>query len=313
MIYAIGDIHGMYDPLKILADYIYDQSRRTGSKIKIVFLGDYIDCGPASRQVVDLILQLKQDFETVTLMGNHEEMLLSFSHKTFNYVKVGNFWLSYNGGVQTIRSFYPHSVLFRTESNPNEKTVSDLLQYDDILKLEEVYSDFFNKLEISHIVKLEQHDKEIELLFSHSIPSPRFDLDKQLSVRDWQGLHKYTNENACDLEETLIWNRQLLTQQLRENLTVIHGHTPTRYYKQMTKLLRFWEEEETAPFVVRDKKARKPAQIDIDTGLIYGGSLTMLAIDDSPGAENIFPYYISVEPNRGFRHRQFSKKELDLR
>lgn len=313
MIYAIGDIHGMYDPLKILADYIYDQSRRTGDKTKIVFLGDYIDCGPASRQVVDLILQLQRDFETVTLMGNHEEMLLSFYRKTFNYVKVGNFWLSYNGGVQTIRSFYPQSVLFRTETNPNEKTVSDLLQYDDILKLEDVYSDFFNKLEISHIVKLKQNDKEIELLFSHSIPSPRFDLEQQLSVRDWHGLHKYANENACDLEETLIWNRQLLTQQLRENLTVIHGHTPTRYYKQMTKLLRFWEEEETAPFVVRDKKARKPAQIDIDTGLIYGGSLTMLAIDDSPGAENIFPYYISVEPNRGFRHRQFSKKELDLR
>lgn len=313
MIYAIGDIHGMYDPLKILADYIYGTARQSGSRVKIVFLGDYVDCGPSSRQVVDLILKLKHDFETVTLLGNHEEMLLSFYHKTFNYIKVGNNWLNYNGGVQTIRSFYPQSVMFRSDSFPDEKAVSDLLHYEDILKLDETYSGFFNGLAASHLITLESDIKQMELLFSHSVPSPRFDLDEQLAIKDWRDLHEFMNQNGCLLEETLIWNRQLLSHQLRENLTVIHGHTPTRYYRQLTKLLRFWEEEESAPYVVRDKKLRKPAQIDIDTGLIYGGSLTMLAIDDTPGAETLFPYYLSVDPSRGFRHRQFNKKEIDLR
>jgi len=313
MIFAIGDIHGMYDPLKILADYIYDHASHSDDVTRIVFLGDYIDCGPASKQVVDLILKLRQDFETITLLGNHEEMLLSFYHKSFNYIKVGNFWLSYNGGIQTIKSFYPKSLLFKGDNYPDEKTVSDLLQYEDILKLDKTYSDFFDNLASSYLLNIVNKDDTVELLFSHSTPSPRFSLDEQLAVQDWKALHAFINQNGCDLEETLIWNRQLLTQQLRENLTVIHGHTPTRYYRQMTKMLRFWEEEENSPYVVREKKNRKLVQIDIDTGLIYGGSLTMLAIDDAPDTENMFPYYISVDPKRGFRHKQFYKKELDLR
>lgn len=312
MIYAIGDIHGMYDPFKILVDYIYKRASKTEQVNKIILLGDYIDCGPSSKQVIDLILQLKADFDTVTLLGNHEEMLLSFLHKTFNHIKTGNFWLSYNGGLQTILSFYPQSILFRKEQFPNEKMISDLLHYEDVFKLEPEYLDFFDNLLSTYQIKLEQSEREFDLLFSHSVLSPRFSLEEQISIKDWRDLHNYLHTNSCDLEETHIWNRQLLTHQLRENLTVIHGHTPTRYYRQLTRLLKLWEDEENSPFVVREKKNRKLVQIDIDTGLIYGGALTMLAIDDTPNAENIFPYYISVDPKKGFRHNLFKRKELDL-
>lgn len=312
MIFVIGDIHGMYDPLRILTDYIYNKTRKNESVSKIIFLGDYIDCGPSSKQVVDLILQLREDFEVITLLGNHEELLLSFHNRIFNYQKVGNYWLSYNGGLQTVYSFYPRSLLFKNNLYPDEKTVSDLLQFEDILKLEKPYADFFTGLLSTYQITLEQGDKKYDLLFSHSALSPRFSLDEQLAIDDWKGLHAFIDKNGLDLEETHIWNRQLLTQQLRENLILIHGHTPTKYYRQMTKLLRFWEEEENTPYVVREKKNRQLVQIDIDTGLIYGGSLTMLAIDDAPNAPNIFPYYISVDPKRGFRHKQFSKTELDL-
>jgi len=312
MIFVIGDIHGLYDPLKIMADYVYDAAAKGEHVSKIVFLGDYVDCGPSSKQVVDLVLKLKADFETITLMGNHEEMLLSFYHKTFNYIKVGNFWLSYNGGLQTIQSFYPESILFRNNHYPDEKTVSDLLHYDNVLEFEDKYSGFFNGLQSSFQISLKQNDKKYNILFSHSVPSSRFSLAEQIAIKDWKGLHEFTQKNVCDLEETHIWNRQLLTQQLEQDLTVIHGHTPTRYYRQMTKLLRFWEEEDNAPYVVREKKSRNLVQIDIDTGLIYGGSLTMLAIDDMVDAENLFPYYISVDPKRGFRHKLLIKKELNL-
>jgi serine/threonine protein phosphatase 1 len=312
MIFVIGDIHGMYDPLKVLTNYIYNKAIKQETVSKIIFLGDYIDCGPSSKEVVDLILQLKNDFEVVTLLGNHEEMLLSFYNRTFNYLKVGNYWLSYNGGLQTVHSFYPDSVLFRNDLYPDEKTVSDLLHFDDILKLEQRYAHFFENLLSTYQFTLEQDDKQLDLLFSHSAISPRFSLDEQLDIKNWKELHEFIARNGCDLEETHIWNRQLLTQQLRENLILIHGHTPTKYYRQMTKLLRFWEEEENTPYVVREKKSRQLAQIDIDTGLIYGGALSMLVIDDTPNAANIFPYYISVDPKRGFRHKLFSKTELYL-
>jgi serine/threonine protein phosphatase 1 len=312
MIFAIGDIHGMYDPLKILTEFIYDKAMQGESITEIIFLGDVIDCGPASKEVVDTILKLKRDFPVTALLGNHEEMLLSFYHKQFNYMKVGSYWMNSNGGVQTVLSFHPQSALFKATRHPDHRQVSEALYFEDILKLDKVYEDFFNELKVSQSITLDYFGNPLELLFSHSVPSPRHSLDAQLAVQDWRGLHRMMEEHNCELEETILWNRQLLSQQPRDGMTVIHGHTPTRYYRQMTKLLKFWEEEENAPYVVREKKNRKLVQIDIDTGLIYGGSLTMLAIDDTPGAVNLFPYYISVDPRQGFRHRQYRMKEINL-
>jgi serine/threonine protein phosphatase 1 len=312
MIYVIGDIHGTYDPLKILVDYIFDKSKQGEQINRVIFLGDYVDFGPSSKEVVDLILKVKAEFETITLLGNHEEMLLSFYSRAFNYQSAGNMWLNFNGGIQTIRNMYPQSVLFRSKQELNEKVVSDLLQYDNVFKLEPVYSDFFYGLQTSFQTSIAMHDKEIELLFSHSVPSPRFPLAEQLEVKNWAGLQEFVRLHGCNIEETLVWNRQLLNQQLQSNMIVIHGHTPTRYYRQMTRLLRMWEEDETAPYVGREKKSRNLVQIDIDTGLIYGGSLTMLVIDDAPDAGNLFPYYISIDLKKGLRHKLFQKQELNL-
>jgi serine/threonine protein phosphatase 1 len=312
MIYAIGDIHGMLDPLKVLADYLYERKAKGENISRVIFLGDLIDCGPCSREVTDLILQLQKDFPVTVLLGNHEEMMLSYYHKSFNQMKSGNMWLGYNGGVSTVRSFYPDSLLFKNGLYPDEKTVAEALFYQDILKLDERYETFFSNLTISLKVVLERTERHQELLFSHSVPSPRYDLSLQTQAQTWADLHKFMDESGCALDETIIWNRQLLTRQASDDLIVVHGHTPTRYYRQMTKLIRFWEEEDNAPYVVREKKSRQLVQIDIDTGLIYGGSLTMLAVDDTPDAANIFPYYISVDPKRGFRHKLYSLKELSL-
>ncbi len=74
-IFAIGDIHGCLDKLeeligKIPVDYQKDQ---------LVFLGDYIDRGKDSREVVDFVISLKNKFSNIVyLMGNHEFMFLNF-------------------------------------------------------------------------------------------------------------------------------------------------------------------------------------------------------------------------------------------
>ena len=143
MIYAIGDIHGMYDPLKILVDFIYDKAQQGENITRVIFLGDLIDCGPSTKEVIDTVIKLRQDFSVTALLGNHEEMLLSFYHKRFNYLKVGSYWMNSNGGVQTIHSFYPQSTLFKTSYNPDHKTIADALFYEDVLKMDEVYEDFF--------------------------------------------------------------------------------------------------------------------------------------------------------------------------
>lgn len=63
----IGDIHGYADELKeILASY---------KSAKFVFLGDYIDRGPKSSEVIKLVSRQLNDGKSVALWGNHEERL----------------------------------------------------------------------------------------------------------------------------------------------------------------------------------------------------------------------------------------------
>lgn len=77
--YAIGDIHGCYDLLNRLIKSIdQDDEMRGETDTRLLFLGDYIDRGPNSRAVVELMMKLDiADDRVVFLMGNHEETLLA--------------------------------------------------------------------------------------------------------------------------------------------------------------------------------------------------------------------------------------------
>ncbi|QDV64241.1 metallophosphoesterase family protein [Crateriforma conspicua] len=68
---VIGDIHGCGKALRTLIESIDPTSDD-----EIVFLGDYVDRGPNSRDVVDQILELQNRCRVVTLRGNHEIMML---------------------------------------------------------------------------------------------------------------------------------------------------------------------------------------------------------------------------------------------
>jgi len=78
-IYAIGDIHGRAD---LLADVLKridaDMIKNPVSAAIEIFLGDYIDRGPESRQVLDQLVVRKRSHKTVFLKGNHETFLTNF-------------------------------------------------------------------------------------------------------------------------------------------------------------------------------------------------------------------------------------------
>ena len=90
----MGDIHGMYEPLIELFKILPVEK-----KDKIIFLGDYIDRGPQSREVIEFLKTLRRNYEVVLLRGNHEDMLL-------HCVETGDClpW-KMNGCAATIRSF----------------------------------------------------------------------------------------------------------------------------------------------------------------------------------------------------------------
>ncbi len=90
--YVIGDIHGCLRPLQRLLDKI---APRPGDEV--VFIGDYIDRGPQSREVVEHLLGLP--YRCIFLLGNHEKMLLDFLTGDDQGLFLAN------GGLATLESY----------------------------------------------------------------------------------------------------------------------------------------------------------------------------------------------------------------
>lgn len=87
-IYAIGDIHGRHDLLE-MAEYTIarDAARLPGRKL-IVTLGDYIDRGPSSAQVIShLMMPPPEGFDRICLTGNHEIMMLDYIDGRISYAE----------------------------------------------------------------------------------------------------------------------------------------------------------------------------------------------------------------------------------
>jgi len=96
LVYAIGDVHGRLDCLTPLLEAIRADAEATGLRPRLILLGDLVDRGPESRQVVDRVLALVAEgwCEVETLKGNHEEALLLFLEEpTF-----GAAWAEHGGG-----------------------------------------------------------------------------------------------------------------------------------------------------------------------------------------------------------------------
>ncbi len=76
--YVIGDVHGRLDLLDHLLDKIHvELEQRPARKTLLVFVGDLIDRGPSSAQVIErLRTYRRRGVQTVFLLGNHEEVLL---------------------------------------------------------------------------------------------------------------------------------------------------------------------------------------------------------------------------------------------
>lgn len=95
-IFAIGDIHGCLDKLqKLIKNLPVDQQHDT-----LLFIGDYIDRGSFSKEVVDYVIELKSKFHNVIcLTGNHEQMFLNYLAGTDEVMYL------YNGGSATLLSY----------------------------------------------------------------------------------------------------------------------------------------------------------------------------------------------------------------
>ena len=92
---AIGDIHGCADALQSLLTVIQPQASDT-----LITLGDYVDRGPNSAGVIDILTDLISRCTLVPLLGNHEIMMTNALKNRRDF----EFWL-FNGGKATLHSY----------------------------------------------------------------------------------------------------------------------------------------------------------------------------------------------------------------
>lgn len=190
-IYAVGDVHGRADLTTALFKRIdVDLKADPTSKSMEIFLGDYIDRGPHSRQVMELLIKRQAERETVFLKGNHEACAWQFLNDPmilYPWKDLGGASTLLSYGVKLPRFGDPRSLhsagVALREAMPDSHR-----NFIQNLKLSFTYGDFF---------------------FVHAGVRPGVPLEKQS-------------------EEDLLWIRDdfLLHEEYFAKI-VVHGHTPT--------------------------------------------------------------------------------------
>lgn len=191
-VYAIGDVHGRADLLERLIDLIeIDDAARGPADIQLIFLGDLIDRGTRSAQVVETVGHLLRSSGQVRLIkGNHEEVFLAAIGGCAKSMQL----LLKIGGSETLQSY----GISREEADGG--TMQDLA---DLLE---------SRIPRAHVETLEGAESMIvmgDYVFVHAGIRPGVPLDRQ---------------NERDLR----WIRKpFLEARRRDRLMVVHGHTPT--------------------------------------------------------------------------------------
>jgi serine/threonine protein phosphatase 1 len=192
-VYAVGDIHGRADLLlKLVKDIQADAGKgEYRGKPILVFLGDYVDRGFASKDVIDILLSERlSSFETYFLKGNHEAAMLQF----LSDPSVGPRWVEY-GGAETLVSYGVRLPRSRTALEEWEAASADLKR---VMPAEHVA--FLRQLQLSARLG--------DYLFVHAGVRPGVDLDRQS-------------------ENDMLWIRDdFLNDERPLGAVVVHGHTP---------------------------------------------------------------------------------------
>ena len=108
-VYTIGDVHGCYDQLLELESMITEDAAGLPGKKLIIMLGDYVDRGPASAQVIEHLLHKPHaDFQRICLTGNHDIAMLDYLEKRLSlsgwwHMGANSTLLSYGIDVERLR------------------------------------------------------------------------------------------------------------------------------------------------------------------------------------------------------------------
>jgi serine/threonine protein phosphatase 1 len=192
-IYAVGDVHGRRDVLAAVFSRIdQDLKAQPVSETIEVLIGDYIDRGPHSRQVLDLLIARRRERNMVFLKGNHEECALSVLDNSTSFSE----WKQM-GGINTLLSYGVVPIRSEDGSEPQHEIAAAFRK-----ALPDDHYRFLQGLALSFSCG--------DFFFTHAGVRPGIPLSRQ-SQRD------------------LLWIRDdFLLHEEDFGKVVVHGHTPTQ-------------------------------------------------------------------------------------
>ncbi len=197
--YGIGDVHGCFNAMLNLLDKIeLDRAARPEAKATLVFLGDLIDRGPASRQVIEFLRDYDPPWADIVLLkGNHEEVMLTVMEGN---LKAMRSWLGF-GGKSCARS-YGVDNLGQLEISPENIMMS--LQK----KIPKSHMDFIDSFEDSF--------RFGDYLMVHAGIMPKVPLEAQTS-------------------QDMRWIREkFISYKKPHEVMVVHGHTVVETAEQLS-------------------------------------------------------------------------------
>jgi len=194
--YAIGDIHGQYDLLRIAQDLVEADRIHAGDQgSTLVHVGDLVDRGPKSAQVIEHLMRGQQAGEPwVVLKGNHDRLFSLFLEDPFMRdpnLRAERPWLHPRvGGGPTLSSY--------GIADPEDRPVAKL-HAEAMKAVPPEHRDWLAALPLFH--------REGESLFVHAGIRPGVDL-------------------ADQTEDDLLWIRSAFLEDPRDHgVLVVHGHT----------------------------------------------------------------------------------------
>ncbi|RMG42511.1 MAG: serine/threonine protein phosphatase [Acidobacteria bacterium] len=97
-LFAVGDVHGRADLLGPLLEVLRRRIRETGGEATVVHLGDYVDRGPRSDRVLDLVAAGLGEprADEVALLGNHDAILVEILRHTEPEPDLIDAWMRMN-------------------------------------------------------------------------------------------------------------------------------------------------------------------------------------------------------------------------
>ena len=191
-IYCIGDVHGRDDLLLEIHEKINEDAGDFSGQIVIVYIGDFVDRGMYSKEVVEILIGHPfPDFDCIYLRGNHEQTLLDFLQEA----SVGPAWLSF-GGQATLASYGAAVTKIPTRREEFVEIQRSLRE-----KLPRSHLEFINKTKLSYTAG--------SYFFVHAGVNPKYSLARQQP-------------------EDLMWIRdQFISSNKHYEKIIVHGHTVT--------------------------------------------------------------------------------------